>query len=172
MIRHVHCMWKQLDDNIDRLGGNIPPVCSSEPLHQSAFCQKHGELVQNLGWPSKLREFLLKCGTNPKVLTRSQQSVLMTSWLNCQNSQLVMVEGLHQIPPSLRQPTTSFGPMQLLQVTSPPMHLQMMISATRYTVFKTAITFGIWIIFIEYIYGGKRMFGTFTPDELPEMRFT
>ena len=66
MIRHVHCMWKQLDDNIDRLGGNIPPVCSSEPLHQSAFCQKHGELVQNLGWPSKLREFLLKCGTNPK----------------------------------------------------------------------------------------------------------
>ena len=65
MIRHVHCMWKQHDQNHDRLGGKIPPVCSSEPLHKSGFCKEHGELVVNLGWPSQLREFLLKCGTNP-----------------------------------------------------------------------------------------------------------
>ena len=57
-------MWKQLD-NHDRLGGNIPSVCSDEPQYNSGFCKQHGEMVVKLGWPSKLREFLLKCGTNP-----------------------------------------------------------------------------------------------------------
>ena len=57
-------MWKQLD-NHDRLGGNIPLVCSDEPQYNSGFCKQHGEMVVKLGWPTKLREFLLKCGTNP-----------------------------------------------------------------------------------------------------------
>ena len=58
-------MWKQIDHDHDRLGGNIPSVCSEEPAFNSGFCQKHGEIVVKFGWPSKLREFLLKCGTNP-----------------------------------------------------------------------------------------------------------
>ena len=59
-------MWKMIDQNHDRLGGNMPPVCTAEPVRKNAFCKNHSEIVASLGWPNKLREFLIKCGTNPK----------------------------------------------------------------------------------------------------------
>ena len=65
LFRHVHCMWKLIDQNHDRLGGNMPPVCTGEPVRGNAFCKNHCEVVAALGWPQKLRDFLLKCGTNP-----------------------------------------------------------------------------------------------------------
>ena len=59
-------MWKVVDKNPDRLGGNMPPVCTAEPVRGNAFCKDHSETAATLGWPHKLREFLIKCGTNPK----------------------------------------------------------------------------------------------------------
>ena len=88
--RHTHCMWKPTDPDHDRLGGAIPAVCTTEPAHGSGFCHHHSDVLTELGWPTDLREFLKKCGTNPKgfdkIAARKVDEILTT--LDKQASQL------------------------------------------------------------------------------------
>ena len=56
-------MWSPQKEDKEELG--YPNICAEQPAHGSAFCPAHSKVVENLGFPSQLRQFLIKCGANP-----------------------------------------------------------------------------------------------------------
>ena len=48
-------------------------MCAEPPKSQSAFCEEHTALVESLGYPSKLRPFLEKCGVNANKYTKIER---------------------------------------------------------------------------------------------------
>ena len=54
-------MWYLPQHNID-LNLDIPPVCTRQPDHGSAFCAEHAACASSLGYSSDLRGFLKDCG--------------------------------------------------------------------------------------------------------------
>ena len=59
------CMWENNFEKLKDIQEFVPNVCSEPPAHGRAFCMKHSEMVENLGHPSGLREFIKKCGADP-----------------------------------------------------------------------------------------------------------
>ena len=43
----------------------VPNVCAEQPTPGSAFCEVHSKAVKDLGFPTQLRDFILKCGADP-----------------------------------------------------------------------------------------------------------
>ena len=60
-LSYPHCMWYLPQHNID-LNLDIPPVCTRQPDHGSAFCAEHAACASSLGYSKDLRGFLKDCG--------------------------------------------------------------------------------------------------------------
>ena len=56
-------MWYLPQRNVD-LKLDIPPVCTRQPEHGSAFCEEHSSCASKLGFKTSLRGFLKDCGVN------------------------------------------------------------------------------------------------------------
>ena len=67
-------MWSpQKKENQDETLGKFPNVCAEQPAPGSAFCPVHAKAVEDLNYPSALREFLITCGANPGNYTKEQK---------------------------------------------------------------------------------------------------
>ena len=62
-LSYPHCMWYLSQRNVD-LKLDIPPVCTRQPEHGSAFCKEHSSCASKLGFKTSLRGFLKDCGVN------------------------------------------------------------------------------------------------------------
>ena len=62
-LSYPHCMWYLPQRNVD-LKLDIPPVCTRQPEHGSAFCEEHSSCASKLGFKTSLRGFLKDCGVN------------------------------------------------------------------------------------------------------------
>jgi hypothetical protein len=61
-LRYAHCMWK-VPIKLDGFGKiNYPNICPLTPKRGHAFCETHCKTAERLCYPTKLREFLKKCG--------------------------------------------------------------------------------------------------------------
>ena len=70
-LNYKICLWSpQKKENQDQTLGEFPNVCAEQPAPGSAFCPSHSKAVKDLGYPSGLREFLIKCGANPGQYTK------------------------------------------------------------------------------------------------------
>ena len=58
--------WEKLRAEQGNWEGRLQKV----PEHRSAFCSVHAKVAKNLGKPTKLREFLKSCGTDPDNYTK------------------------------------------------------------------------------------------------------
>jgi hypothetical protein len=59
---YAHCMFPVLV----KIAGyekeiNYPNICPQSPQYQSAFCERHHNIVKNKGMPTDLKQFLLYC---------------------------------------------------------------------------------------------------------------
>ena len=61
-----HLPQKHLSLDLD-----IPPVCTMQPEHGSAFCKEHGECASSLGYNTSLRGFLKDCGVAGKLIRKN-----------------------------------------------------------------------------------------------------
>ena len=69
------CMWepKTLYPEQD-IAEYVPNVCPEAPAYGKAFCKVHSKNVEKQGFPSELRDFLEKCGANPKLYNKEGKS--------------------------------------------------------------------------------------------------
>ena len=76
-LTHKICMWNPKNrypaQNILK---TYPNICPEQPAYGSAFCVQHSKTVEDLGYPSKLREFLTKCGANPNSYTKEGKALV------------------------------------------------------------------------------------------------
>ena len=49
---------------------SFPNVCALEPIHGSAFCSLHSRLVEGMGYPTQIREFIRRCQVDPGNYTK------------------------------------------------------------------------------------------------------
>ena len=57
------CMFDVIGITGKVLEKYVPNVCPKKPVFSKAFCSEHCAVVERLGYPSDLREFLISCGT-------------------------------------------------------------------------------------------------------------
>lgn len=70
-IQFCTCMYDATTKYPESIADVLPQSCTEEPsTRDSAFCSKHEEIVRGQGWPTKLREFLKSCGTDPDQQSR------------------------------------------------------------------------------------------------------
>ena len=54
-----------------KVQGVIPTVCTESPAPGKAFCKSHCSKVEELGYPTNLREFLISCSKTKEVVPES-----------------------------------------------------------------------------------------------------
>ena len=65
------CMWITQDKyDGQTIVESYPNVCSLEPIHGSAFCAVHSKVVEGMGYPIQIREFIRRCQVDPVNYTR------------------------------------------------------------------------------------------------------
>ena len=52
------------------LADYIPNVCPESLDNNKAFCAEHSKVVENMGVPSKLNDFISYCGSDPESLNK------------------------------------------------------------------------------------------------------
>ena len=65
-IQFPICMWESSTEYPAEITSYVPQVCPEPPEYGSGFCSVHSKEVKNLGKPTKLKEFLKSCGTDPE----------------------------------------------------------------------------------------------------------
>jgi hypothetical protein len=65
-LRYAHCMWKVPIELVGFGKINYPSICPLTPKRGHAFCEKHCKNAQTQGYPTKLREFLKRCGVSDR----------------------------------------------------------------------------------------------------------
>ena len=63
-------MWDNRSSYPTDLVDYIPNVCPEPPQDQKAFCVQHSIVVEELGRPSNLNDFITHCGVDPDALTK------------------------------------------------------------------------------------------------------
>ena len=64
------CMWDNKITALQDVQEFVPNVCVESPDHGKAFCQKHCKVIEQLGHPSGLRDFIQSCGADPNQYTK------------------------------------------------------------------------------------------------------
>ena len=71
-LNYKICLWIPTHNYPEdqNLLEHLPNVCSQSPAPKSAFCKVHKEIVESLGYPSQLRNFINSCGADSSSFTK------------------------------------------------------------------------------------------------------
>ena len=72
-INHTICMLDCSSAYPEEITEFVPQVCPEEPESGSAFCTSHRKMAASLGRPTKLREFLVSCGSDPDHYNKEEK---------------------------------------------------------------------------------------------------
>ena len=64
------CMWDNKVPALKDVQEFVPNVCVESTDYGKAFCKKHGTIIEKLGHPSGLRDFIQSCGADPNQYTK------------------------------------------------------------------------------------------------------
>ena len=69
-LNYPICMWDNKIPELKDVQEFVPNVCVESPDHGKVFCQRHSKIIDQLGHPSGLRDFIKSCGADPNHYTK------------------------------------------------------------------------------------------------------